>query len=251
MAAAAKVATCRDSGVQEARSYQSRSGFSLTPDQELRTSRPARRALGQDLRWSMGDIARQLGIPRTQLFASVDGLQSSRFVTYMGQMASSSEPVDFEAWYRREHPRLVTLLTAVTGDPELGCEAVDEALARTFERWGVPDGRTGGVDLSGRTQCGQAPGPTPNPGAPTPLARRPPPPVPGPTGELWLLVAELAPRQRTAVLLRHIGQFTEQEIAEVMGIARGTVSAMLRAAYRRLGAAINDPREDQREVSNG
>jgi hypothetical protein len=53
----------------------------------------------------------------------------------MGQMASSSEPVDFEAWYRREHPRLVTLLTAVTGDPELGCEAVDEALARTFERW--------------------------------------------------------------------------------------------------------------------
>jgi RNA polymerase sigma-70 factor (ECF subfamily) len=201
----------------------------------------------------MGDIARQLGIPRTQLFASVDGLQSSRFVTYMGQMASSSEPVDFEAWYRREHPRLVTLLTAVTGDPELGCEAVDEALARTFERWArvsrmaAPAAWTYQVALNvarrrARRRTLERRGL---------WARRPPPPVPGPTGELWLLVAELAPRQRTAVLLRHIGQFTEQEIAEVMGIARGTVSATLRAAYRRLGAAINDPREDQREVSNG
>jgi DNA-directed RNA polymerase specialized sigma24 family protein len=53
-----------------------------------------------------------------------------------------------------------------------------------------------------------------------------------------MLVADLAPRQRTAVLLRHVGQFTEQEIAVVMGIARGTVSSTLRVAYGHLASQL-------------
>jgi RNA polymerase sigma-70 factor (ECF subfamily) len=167
-------------------------------------------------------------------------------------MSRGSEPGDFVAWYRREHPRLVTLLTVVTGDAELGCEAVDEALARTFERWervsqmdspaaftyqvalNVARRRARRRDLERRL-----------------WARRSPQHVPGPTGELWLVVADLAPRQRTAVMLRHVGQLTEQEIAEVMGVARGTVSATLRSAYQRLGATISDHEAPLGEVENG
>jgi DNA-directed RNA polymerase specialized sigma24 family protein len=140
-----------------------------------------------------------------------------------------AEDGDFESWYRREHARLVTLLAASTGDVGLATEAADEALARAFERWhrvstmDSPAGWTYRVALNiVRRRARQH-------------ARERkfldglrPQEVPGPTGELWLLVSDLPARQRTAVLLRHVGQLTEQEVADVMGIKRGTVSSTLR-----------------------
>jgi DNA-directed RNA polymerase specialized sigma24 family protein len=141
----------------------------------------------------------------------------------------------FEVWYRREHPRLITLLTASTGDVALAREAADEALARAFERWrrvsqmNSPAGWTYRVAFnivrrSARKHASER----------RAFSRLRTNDVPGPTGELWLLVADLPPRQRTAVLLRHVGQLTEQEVADVMGVARGTVSSTLRSAYQRL-----------------
>ena len=164
-------------------------------------------------------------------------------------MIGGGSPGDFEAWYRREHPRLVTLLSVVTGDAELGCEAVDEALARIFERWERVSQMDSPAAFAYRVALNVARRRARRRDLERRLwARRAPQPVPGPTGELWLLVADLAPRQRTAVLLRHVGQLTEQEIAEVMGVARGTVSATLRSAYRRLGAAINEPEAPRGDV---
>jgi DNA-directed RNA polymerase specialized sigma24 family protein len=158
----------------------------------------------------------------------------------------------FEAWYRREHPRLVTLLAAATGDAELARDAADEALARAFQRWervsrmASPAGWTYSVGLNvarrhARRRAVER----------RLLGRYREEPIPGPTGELWLLVAHLPTRQRTAVLLRHIGQLTEQEIAEVMGVARGTVSSTLRAAYRRLGTETNDSPDHITEARHG
>ncbi|MDP9336881.1 MAG: SigE family RNA polymerase sigma factor, partial [Actinomycetota bacterium] len=43
--------------------------------------------------------------------------------------------VDFEAWYRQVHPRLVSALSLIAGDVDLGRDAVDEACARALERW--------------------------------------------------------------------------------------------------------------------
>jgi DNA-directed RNA polymerase specialized sigma24 family protein len=156
---------------------------------------------------------------------------------------------DFEVWYRREHPRLVTLLTAATGDAGLASEAADEALARAFERWrrvsqmDSPNGWTYRVAFNivqrrGRQRTRERKA----------LLRLRPDDVPGPTGELWLLVADLPPRQRTAVLLRHVGQLTEHEVADVMGVARGTVSSTLRSAYERLRITISDDEATVKEV---
>jgi DNA-directed RNA polymerase specialized sigma24 family protein len=161
----------------------------------------------------------------------------------------SIEPIDFETWYRHEHPRLVTLLAASTGDAPLARDAADEAVARAFERWervscmASPAGWTYRVALNivrrrARRRAFEH----------RILRRIRPEHIPGPTGELWLLVAALPSRQRTAVLLRHVGQLTEREIAEVMGIARGTVSSTLRSAYRRLGSEIEDDPEALEEV---
>ena len=41
----------------------------------------------------------------------------------------------FEAWYRREHPRLITSLLLVSGDLHAAQEAVDEAFARALAHW--------------------------------------------------------------------------------------------------------------------
>ena len=62
-----------------------------------------------------------------------------------------------------------------------------------------------------------------------------------PAGELWEIVEGLPPRQRQAVVLRHVGQLREVEIGGVMGISRGAVSSTLRAAYQSLRLALDDP----------
>src|SRR3546814_12292704 len=43
--------------------------------------------------------------------------------------------LDFESWYRREHPRLLASIVLVSGQPDLARAAVDEALVRALERW--------------------------------------------------------------------------------------------------------------------
>jgi DNA-directed RNA polymerase specialized sigma24 family protein len=153
---------------------------------------------------------------------------------------------EFDSWYRALHPRVVTTLVAVLGDVDVARDATDEAFARAFERWTRVssmeslDGWTYRVAYN--------------------VARRhwrrrafehrllrtrvPDTSVPGPAGELWLMVRELPTRQALAVSLRHIGQLTEQEVAEVMGVKRGTVSATLRAAYGRLRVRIADGVEE-------
>jgi RNA polymerase sigma-70 factor (ECF subfamily) len=159
----------------------------------------------------------------------------------------------FEAWYRREHPRLVTLVSAAIGDADAGREAVDEALVRAFERWDKVSSMSSPAGWTYRVALNVARRRARRRAMERRLLRRPPVAgsVPGPTGELWAIVAQLPVRQRTAVLLRHVGQLTEREIAEVMGIARGTVSSTLRSAYQRLGVAIRDDDLALEEMTHG
>ena len=155
---------------------------------------------------------------------------------------------DFDVWYRELHPRLVTTTTliAVLGNVDVACDAADEAFARAYERWTrlsameSVDGWTYRVaynvarrhwrrrTLEHRLLRTRVPDAT----------------VPGPAGELWSLVRELPARQALAVSLRHVGQLTEQEVADAMGIKRGTVSATLRSAYESLRIRIEDDIEE-------
>ncbi len=141
---------------------------------------------------------------------------------------------DFEGWYRRTHPRLVSVIAGVTGDGDAAAEAADEAFSRALERWdrvAAMDSPSGWVyatalNVARRRFRRRA------------LERRLLPArseqMPGPAGELWVLVEALPIRRRTAVVLRHVAQMTEPEIAAVMGVSRGTVSATLRQAYAAL-----------------
>jgi RNA polymerase sigma-70 factor (ECF subfamily) len=42
---------------------------------------------------------------------------------------------EFDAWYQREHPRVLGALTVVAGNPDVAADATAEAFVRAYERW--------------------------------------------------------------------------------------------------------------------
>jgi RNA polymerase sigma-70 factor (sigma-E family) len=52
--------------------------------------------------------------------------------------------------------------------------------------------------------------------------------------ELWHRVQQLPPRQRAVVVLRFYEDLSEREIAEVLGVAPGTVKSLSNAAIKKL-----------------
>jgi len=145
---------------------------------------------------------------------------------------------DFAAWYAVSFPRVRAAVSLAVGDPWLGEEATAEAYARALARWSSvrdarrPEAWVYTVALNHvRSRLRRAR-----------LERRylarqragyhPPPPEPDTA--LWAAVAQLAPRARTAVALRYVADLSEAEVAEAMGISRGTVAATLHKARARL-----------------
>lgn len=149
----------------------------------------------------------------------------------------------FEGWYQAAYPRLSTSVLALTGDRDLAAEVTDEAFTRAWRHWrrvsemGSPEGWTYRVALnlvrsrSRRRRVERR--------ALTRLGARPD--MAAPAGEVWELVRDLSERQRQAIVLRYVGDLDEREIAEVMGVTRGTVASTLFDARRRLAVALADP----------
>lgn len=146
----------------------------------------------------------------------------------------------FDRWYRAEHPRVLGLLTVVAGDADIAREVTAEAFVRALERWGRVEAMDSpaawtyrvGVNLLRRRLRRAA-----FEGRLHPQDQGPAPP-PAVESELWDAVRALPVRQRTAVALRYVCDLPQAEIAAVMGVTAGTVSATLTAARRRLAADL-------------
>jgi RNA polymerase sigma-70 factor (ECF subfamily) len=152
-------------------------------------------------------------------------------------------PIDFEAFYLREHSRVLGVLCAVSDDRQAAIEATDEAFLRALERWKrvalmeSPAGWTYRVALNAlrRTKRRFATEQR------LLRRRRVVESVPTVDAELWSVVRSLPPRQCQAVVLRYVADLPEQEIAEVMGVARGTVASTLADARTRLADLLSEP----------
>lgn len=150
----------------------------------------------------------------------------------------------FSDWYAREFPRVRSTISFAVGDPGLGEEAAAEAFAKALLHWPKVsrlDNPTAWVrtvafnEVRSRLRRLR-------------LERRyrerladqtvPPPAEPYP--DLWAAVAHLAPRAREAVALRYVADLSEPEIAQVMGVTRGTVTATLSRARARLAELLTD-----------
>jgi RNA polymerase sigma-70 factor (ECF subfamily) len=146
----------------------------------------------------------------------------------------------FEAWYDREHDRMVATLLLATGSFDLAEESVDEACSRALERWTrviAMESPTGWVYRVALNHARR-------------IARRrkiedrltlklaPRPDLPASASEIWELVRDLSARQRQVIMLRHVGDLPESEIARVLGISRGTVSSTLHDAHQHLGRLL-------------
>lgn len=170
-----------------------------------------------------------------------------------GQLVElSKEPESFDSWYAREHPRLLATLLLSTGDIELAAEGVDEAFTRALEKWDQvsimesPTGWAFRVALNHARRTARRRSFEHR----IFLRRSREVQVPAPAGEVWQVVSALPPRQREVVVLRHVGDLREAEIAQVLGISRSTVSSTLSDAHDRLGQLLDDepPNEERHHV---
>jgi RNA polymerase sigma-70 factor (ECF subfamily) len=154
-------------------------------------------------------------------------------------------PLGFEDWYRREHPRVLGSMVALCGDVEMAAEVTDEAFARALARWSrvsalaSPGGWTYTVALNvlrraKRRRGGEHAALTKaSTGADAPRDPE------LPDVDLWAAVRRLPDRQRTAVVLRYVADLPESEIAQVLGVARGTVASQLSDARRALASVLH------------
>jgi RNA polymerase sigma factor (sigma-70 family) len=166
--------------------------------------------------------------------------------------------VDFESWYREESVRLVRVLTLALAEPDLAQDSADEAFSRAYERWPrvsameSPTGWTYKVALNyGRRRL---------------LRRRferalllrqtRERPAEGNSAsgrdmDLWRIVSSLPPRQRTAIVLRYLGDFSELQVAQLMGISAGAASSSLSSARGRLAELLTGDIQESRPEPEG
>jgi RNA polymerase sigma-70 factor, ECF subfamily len=139
-----------------------------------------------------------------------------------------------EDLYRRQYRRFLRVAIAVVGSPDAAADAVQEAFARALRErqslrsddalsaWIWRMVMNAAIDQQRRTKH-EVPGEAPETAAPT-----------AELDELRRAVAALPDRQRHTLFLRHYADLSYDEIAEVLGVARGTVAAALHAAHETL-----------------
>lgn len=156
----------------------------------------------------------------------------------------------FDTFFREWFPRLVSLGVVMTGRRDVAHDAAQEALLRAHRRWDEVGGydapgawvrkvttnllldhlRSAGrerdaVGRLGRLETGGAAGPG------------------EPAIDRWSeLVAGLPDQQRAIVTLYYADDQSVEAIADVLGIATGTVKAQLFKARERLRARLEDER---------
>jgi RNA polymerase sigma-70 factor (ECF subfamily) len=156
---------------------------------------------------------------------------------------------DFDAFYSKEYPPLVRLGYVLTGSRAVAEELVQETMLRAFRHWP----RIAGYERPGawarRVLCNLATSRGRRLAAEArALARlRPKPPEPdlsAETVELWAAVRRLPARQAQVTALAYAEDRSIADIAALLGIAEGTVKAVLHRARGNLARALGLPDEE-------
>ena len=164
----------------------------------------------------------------------------------------SADHDSFAEWYAKEYRSLVRTLILAVGDPDVAAEAASEAFARALQRWdrvqemASPMGWTYAVALNVARRLFR------RRRLESIVLRREIvlAPVREDSIEIWDAVQRLPVRQRTAIALHYLSDLSQRDVAAAMGIAEGTVAAMLSQARQRLAIALSHSVGEE-ELGNG
>jgi RNA polymerase sigma-70 factor (ECF subfamily) len=151
---------------------------------------------------------------------------------------------ELEDVYRSRRRQFVRIARAITGDRERALDAVHDAFVRavrdreSFQRRGSLDAWVARIVFTSAYDAVRADARAPSPAGAIDDGR----PVEEQEADeaVRALVRSLPERQRHAVFLRHYADFDHTQIAEALGIARGTVAATLHAAHHELARRIEE-----------
>jgi len=165
------------------------------------------------------------------------GVQGRLMVEALGRRMATSTTAraTFITFVEEVEPRLSFALAAAYG-PEVGREATADALMYAWEHWdrlSEMDNAAGYLYRVGQTNSKRH-------------RRTGPvcPPVALPRGEPWIepdlpnILESLPERQRVAVVLIHGLEWTQQEVADLLGVSRTTVERHLERGMRRLRVGL-------------
>jgi RNA polymerase sigma-70 factor (ECF subfamily) len=153
---------------------------------------------------------------------------------------------DFATFYTGSRDPVAKALTVLLGNQDLAVEAVDEAMARAYQRWsrvGALDNPAGWVyrvalnwSLSALRQHRRPPPPGPLRTMPAPEAGEP---------DVIRALAELDVRQRAVVVCRYLLGWSEAETATALRAPIGTVKSRLHRATRQLSHRLSHLRNEE------
>jgi RNA polymerase sigma factor (sigma-70 family) len=152
-------------------------------------------------------------------------------------MADPAAWAPIEALYRSDFARFARFARAVTGDRESALEAVQEGFAdalRKADRLRGTRAREGWVWTCVLNRARKA-RPRPRPARPVGLEQSS-----ETDPDLRARLAALPERQRHVVFLRYFADLEYRDIAQVLGIEVGTVSATLHAAHAALRSELQE-----------
>lgn len=146
-------------------------------------------------------------------------------------IATVTKPTAFEAFYRRERASLYRALALTLGDADLAADAVDEAMARAYPRWGTLSRFDNAAGWVYRVALNWAVSSLRRrrrrlPAALDEAAGEPQLPDP----ELAGAVRSLPVSQRSVVVLRFHLDWSLEQISVALGVPVGTVKSRLHRA---------------------
>lgn len=153
----------------------------------------------------------------------------------------------YDAFFRIEYPRLVTLATAMTGDRRVAEELAQEALLRAHVRWSrlatydMPGAWVRRVTInlasSSRARRGREQRALDRLGS----QRAAVAPYDYADDDFWALVRQLPRRQAAAVALHYLEDRPVTEVAAILDCAEGTAKAHLHKGRAALARRLDLP----------
>lgn len=159
----------------------------------------------------------------------------------------SQEAAGFLSFYQRQRPALTVAFRQMTDDSRYIDDAVQEALLIARRKWpqistyDKPEAWVAKVALRllrrwqhhdrQHLQGGETVEPPAPPDQHTPGHQH---------GDLFAAIATLPPRQRQVIVLHYLLEFTIEEVAGILGRARGTVKAHLHTARKKLKVSLGE-----------